>query len=289
MAKLIVGCGYVGRRLAKTWRDAGEQVWATTRSAQRARDFEDAGLAPVLLDVTRDHLPAMPTIDTVVFAVGYDRTSPHRIQDVYVNGLQRVIASCPATVERFIYLSSTGVYGHAQGEWVDEQTQCEPVREGGKACFAAENLLRSDPEWKRKTIILRLAGIYGPDRLPQLAKILAGQPLPVAADGFLNLIHVDDIVNIICRIETKLETPDLLCVSDGQPVLRGEFYQHLAGLLQCPKPTFERPPAGSSQAERARGSKKVRNDRLVERIHPDWIYPSYREGLQAIVQQRRGS
>ena len=283
MAKLVVGCGYVGRRLARSWRDAGNKVWVTTRSTIRSREFEQEGFSPIILDVTSNDVAPLPQVDTVVFAVGFDRSQPHGIQQVYVDGLQRVVDRCPSSVQRFIYVSSTGVYGDAQGEWVDEQTECVPIREGGKACLAAENLLRSHPVWQAKTIVLRLAGIYGPGRLPYVTKILQGEPLAVAADGLLNLIHVDDIVRIVCQAERQLAPPELLCVSDGHPVLRREFYESLARLLKRPVPDFEPPVPGSPRAERARSSKKISNDRLVQVLSPNWAYPSYREGLKAIV------
>jgi nucleoside-diphosphate-sugar epimerase len=163
------------------------------------------------------------------------------------------------------------------------------VREGGKACFAAETLLRADPKWKHKTIILRLAGIYGPGRLPHVVKIRNREPLPVASEGFLNLIHVDDIVQIIRKTEATLIPPQLLCVSDGRPVQRKDFYQFLADRLGCPPPKFTVPEPGSTQEDRARGSKKIRSDRLVQTLHPEWIYPSYQEGVDAIVRHAGGS
>ena len=288
MSKLIIGCGYVGRRLAVEWRDQGEQVWVTTRRKRHAEEFQALGLSPILLDVTADIMEPLPPVETVVFAVGFDRSSASGIRDVYVEGLRRIVEYCPASVKRFIYISSTGVYGQSAGEWVDEQTLCQPVRDGGIACLAAENLLRNDPSWQDRVIILRLAGIYGPERVPHMAKILNNEPLPVAAEGYLNLIHVDDVVQIICRADRELDPPALLCVADGQPVQRRAFYAFLAGLLGPEqrgreKPSFAAPKPGSTQAERARGSKKIRNDRLVQLLNPDWRYPNYEAGLEAIV------
>ena len=286
MAKLIIGCGYVGLPLAKCWAKEGETVWATTRSAQRADTFSELGLHPIVLDVTRGTEAELPDVDTVVFAVGFDRTGPHRIEDVYVEGLRQIVEQCSDRVQKFIYLSSTGVYGQTDGDWVDETTACSPIRDGGKACLAAERLLQGSEKLAAKTIILRLAGIYGPDRLPQAAILERGEPLQVAADGHLNLIHVDDIVQVIHQCDASVVPPQVLCVSDGNSVSRAGFYTHLAELLNCAPPQFRPPEPGSSRADRARGSKRVRNDRLMEMVSPDLVHPSYREGLAAIVKQR---
>jgi nucleoside-diphosphate-sugar epimerase len=127
-----------------------------------------------------------------------------------------------------------------------------------------------------------MAGIYGPGRLPQLEKLKRGEPLAVAADGYLNLIHVDDIVRIISELDRGRRT-GTLNVSDGHPVQRSDFYKCMAELTGSPAPAFETPPTGSSRAARARGSKKISNRRLVKALQSEFMYPSYREGLQAIV------
>ena len=101
--------------------------------------------------------------------------------------------SCLLTPDPLLlYISSTGVYGDADGEWVDETTPCRPAREGGKACLAAEQVLAEHPLGKR-SVVLRPAGIYGPDRIIRAEALRRGEPIDAPADGYLNLIHVDDL------------------------------------------------------------------------------------------------
>ncbi len=201
MKKLILGCGYLGRRVAQAWLEAGQEVLALTRSSQRAEQLAANGIRPIVGDVTSSlDLRDCADIDTLLFAVGFDRKAGKPIRDVYVEGLRRTLDQLPALPRRFIYISSTGVYSQNDGQWVNEQSPCEPVREGGKACLAAEELLRQHPVGQR-AIILRLAGIYGPDRLPKLQDVIAGKPIAATANGYLNLIHVDDAVQIILAAE----------------------------------------------------------------------------------------
>jgi nucleoside-diphosphate-sugar epimerase len=101
-----------------------------------------------------------------------------------------------------IYISSVGVYGPSDGDWVDESTPCEPHREGGKASLAAEQVLAGHA-LGRRGLILRLAGIYGPGRIPLAEKIRKGEPLPVSPEGYLNLIHVDDAARVVLAAEEK--------------------------------------------------------------------------------------
>jgi nucleoside-diphosphate-sugar epimerase len=283
LSKLIIGCGYVGHPLAMHWLRHGTEVYVTTRTERRARDLQRQGFQPVILDVTKP-VRELPTVETIVFAVGFDRAAGHSIEHVYVDGLNRVLDACDDQFRKFIYVSSTGVYGETGGDWVDESTPCVPIRDGGKACLAAEQSIAARPDIASKALVLRMAGIYGPQRLPQLAKLQGGEPLGVIADGYLNLIHVDDIVQIIAECDRRVD-PGTLCVSDGHPVRRGDFYNYLAKLTNAPPPVFEPPAADSSQADRARGSKKISNLRLLQQFQRSLLYPSYREGLRAIVGQ----
>ncbi len=199
-SKLVFGCGYLGLRAARLWRAAGWHVVAVTRSEDRSLELAGAGLFPIAADVTQPQsLPRIrdvPTlggrkVDCVLFAVGYDRTSGQSIHQVYAGGVQNVLDALPASVERFIYISTTGVYGPGNGEWVDEFTPPDPRRDGGQASLAAEEVLAAHPLGKN-SVVLRLAGIYGPGRVPFIDKLRAGEPIPAPTTGHLNLIHVDD-------------------------------------------------------------------------------------------------
>lgn len=286
MTKLIFGCGYLGRRVARLWREQGEDVVAVSRSPEKAEKLRQEGITPLVADLTRpntlDAVTRLSPIDTVLFAVGYDRSSNASIREVYVDGLGEVLRILPDTVDRFIYISSTGVYGQVEGDWVDEESSCRPTREGGQACLAAEQLLLKSP-LAPKSIILRLAGIYGPDRIPRAKDLQAGAAIPAPSQGFLNLIHVDDAARIVLLAEKQATPPTMYCVSDGHPVVRAEYYAELARLLDAPSPRFVEPSADSPAALRAASDKRISNRRLIAELHPQFLYPSYREGLAAIV------
>jgi nucleoside-diphosphate-sugar epimerase len=283
MSKLIFGCGYLGRRVAERWLAAGERVFAVTRVAEHARRFDAQGIVPVVADVTRPAtLAGLPAAKTVLYAVGYDRTAGVSIHELYVAGLKAALDALPESVEKLIYISSTGVYGQNDGGWVDEDSPCHPEREGGKACLAAERLLAAHPMAGRAAV-LRLAGIYGPGRIPRRADLLAGQPLAAPPGGFLNLIHVDDAAAAVLAAEAKGAGRRTYLVSDGHPIQRREYYEELARLVGAPPPQFQTPAASSPAAARAGSDKRARNDRLRAELGLQLAYPSYREGLAAIV------
>ena len=290
---LIVGCGYLGRRVAALWQDAGVDVYAVTRSEPRAAEFQASGLHPIVADVTQpDTLDKLPSVDTVLFAVGYDRRSDQQIETVYGDGVRHVIDSLPTNAVRFIYISSTGVYGPANGAWVNEDTTPNPLRAGGKASWQAEQRLSESPLAARSAI-LRLAGVYGPGRIPMIGQLQAGEPIAAPDKGWLNLIHVDDAADIVAAVDRWLavqnasQSPHIFCVSDGAPVVRADYYREAALRLGAPAPRFMEPPVDSPAAARAASDKRVCNDKLVRAISVQLSYPTYREGLASILAEER--
>jgi nucleoside-diphosphate-sugar epimerase len=288
MPRLIVGCGYLGLRVAQRWLDAGDEVYAVTRSAERAGKLQQLGLWPVVADVLSDDIESLadlPPMETMLYAVGFDRTAGRTIDEVYVEGLRNVLDAISSETGRIIYVSSTGVYGDNDGDWVDEETPCHPIRAGGKACLAAEQLLMGH-RLSDKAIVLRMAGIYGPGRIPRVEQILAGEVIPAPAEGFLNLIHVDDASRVVLAAEKRATPPRTYVVSDGHPCPRRDYFVELARLLNAPAPRFEEPAPEMPVAQRALADKRVRNARMAAELTLDLIYPTYRDGLAAIVRER---
>src|SRR5262245_11805992 len=210
----VIGCGYLGRRAGERWRAAGRTVSALTRSAARAEELRAAGFEPVVGDVTdRDSL-RFAQADTVLYAVGLDRAAGKSIREVYVGGLANVLAVLPQP-RRFVYVSSTSVYGQTDGEEVDETAATEPVEESGRVVLEAERLLR---ERLPEAIILRFAGIYGPGRLLRRAAVETGEPLATDPQKRINVIHVEDGARAVLAAAERGAPGATYNVADGCPV-----------------------------------------------------------------------
>ena len=257
--RLVVGCGYLGERVAQRWVDAGFPVIATTRRETRAAELRERGITPALVDVTAAE-PGWANLfadagvpETVFWGVGFDRTAGATHRDVHVDGLRRLLDALVAarpvgSTPRVILSSSTGVWGDEGGGMVDESTPPNPSREAGRVLIEAETLLAAHPAGPGTT--LRFAGLYGPDRLPRIADLKAGLPIAADPDSWLNLVHIDDAAAVVCTVADAASPRGLYVVADGQPVLRRDWYGTLAKLTGSPEPHWD------TAAPRPRGADK---------------------------------
>lgn len=274
--KLIIGCGYLGTRVARHWQETGAQVDALTRSAERAAILQRDGLNTIIGDVTQPETLHLPQVGTVLHAVGFDRASGQSQREVYVNGLRNVLDALEGRCERFIYISSTSVYGDHDGAWVSEETPCQPTTDSGRICLDAESLLWDHPIAQSCTVnVLRLAGIYGPNRLlRRLEALKNNDPLPGDPDGWLNLIHVDDAAAVVAACERHGKPNETYLICDDRPVSRREYYGELASLSDAPPPAFD-----GTAATRG-GNRRCSNRKL----HSEWgfelRFPTITSGLR---------
>ncbi len=275
MRTLVIGCGYLGRRVAGLWRRRGDEVFALTRTSERADLLREEGLSPLLGDVLQaGAIPFPDEIETCLYAVARDRGSNVSQRELYVDGLSRVLAQPAFRPRRLIFISSTSVYGQERGELVDGATVPEPSQENGRVCLDAERLI---VEFSERTAgvragVLRLSGIYGPGRLiARVAQLQAGEPVAGRPDGWLNLIHADDAARAVLACEARGESGRSYLVTDDRPVERREYYETLAKLVGAPVPTF----AGKE------GSLGKRCSNATARTALGWIpaFPTLVEGL----------
>lgn len=274
---LVVGCGYLGRRLAARLAARGDTVHGIVRTAASAALVSHSGALPIVADVADrgTPLPALPEVDTVVWCVGFDRSAGHGYRDVHVRGLERLLDALSGS-PRVLFVSSTGVWGRGDGPDVDETTPAHPDREAGRVLLEAEALLhghRLGPG-----TVLRLAGIYGPGRLPRLESLRAGEPIAAEPDSWLNLVHVDDAAAVVIAVADHPRPGPLYVVSDGRPVLRRDWYGRLAALTGSPAPAWI-PPDPAARG----GDKRVDPRRLFAEIGPPWAHPDALAAMGGIL------
>lgn len=279
---LIVGCGYLGLRAARAWRLAGCRVLATTRG--RVQELNTLGVEPIRTNILDPrNFATLPQVDTILFAVGIDRSTGHSLRDVYVDGLQNVLEHLNqqgTMPRRFLYVSSTSVYGQTHGGDVLETDATNPLESSGFVILEAERLLHS---YLPTAIILRFAGIYGPGRLLRLQQIRAGAPLIGDADKWLNLIHVEDGARALLAAETRASLGAVYNITDDAPVRRRDFYTCLAGLLHAPPAQFQPYPADATVPLEA--NRRIRSTKARAELGFVPVYTDYEAGLAASVEE----
>src|SRR5262245_18366421 len=275
---LILGCGYLGRVVARLWLAEGRRVAALTRS--RPDELRALGVEPILGDVTDPATLRLPSVDTVLYAIGMDRSAGRSMRDVYVGGLTNVLNALPAP-RRFVYVSSTSVYGQTGGEWVDEDSPTEPAEESGRVVLECERILR---ERLRDAIILRFAGIYGPGRIIKKSAVERGETLATDPDRLINLIHVEDGARAVVAAAEQGPLGTTYNISDGNPVTRREFYTAMAELLGSPAPRLKLPLPGSASRQ-GRTNWRVANRRMRQDLGVELQYPDYTQGLKQSVRE----
>jgi nucleoside-diphosphate-sugar epimerase len=231
---LIVGCGYVGRRLARRLRQ-DRRVVALVRSRGTAAGLEAEGLETVVADLDAD-LAAPALADAAQgSAVAYLAPPPDAgtTDSRLVRFLAALGDSRPAVC---LYMSTTGVYGDTGGSTVDESSPVAPANDRSRRRVAAETAAR---EWCEargvRWVVLRVPGIYGPDRLP-LERLTRLEPALRPEDsGPANRIHVDDLVTAcVAAIERPVE--GVYNAGDGDHSSTTVFLQATARLAGLPPP-----------------------------------------------------
>ncbi len=293
MRVAILGCGYVGLELGRTLAPDHEVV-GVRRSADGREAIERAGFEAVAADITDpDDLAAVPDVDSVIFAASSGGRGAAAAREIYVDGLRTVVETFGARDEspdRLLYTSSTGVYGDHDGDWVDESTPIEPTTEKTEVLAEAERVaLGEASEHGIDGTVVRFAGLYGPGRY-RLERYLDG---PVT-EGYLNVVHRADAAGSIrFLLAADAGRGEAVLAVDDEPVDKWDFADWLADECDVPRPekrtTAER-LAGEGLSAPARRrietSKRCSNTKL-RKLGYEFVYPTYREGYRAAIDEYR--
>jgi len=284
MKCLIVGCGYVGLPLGVELVRLGHKVSGLRRSAAAENELKAAGIQPLIADVTKpETLAKLPCdFDWVVncVAAGGDADDYRR---VYLQGTRNLIEWLSAMPpKKFVYTGSTSVYGQTDGSQVKETSPTEPAVETAKVLLETEKLLLAAVAERRfPAVILRVAGIYGPDRGHWFKQFLKNEA-HIEGDGsrFLNMIHRDDLLGCILAALKSGRPGEVYNAVDDEPVSQATFFQWLAATVG------KYPPASVPEnpvADRKRGvtNKRVSNRRLKMELGCQFKYPNFRKGYSA--------
>jgi len=283
---LIIGCGDVGYRTALQWRRRGFPVSAVVRSIAGADRLRQAGILAQSSDLDEpDALGPVQADDAVVYY--FAPPPPHGSGDPRLaRFLDRIRGQ---HLRQLIYISTSGIYGDCRGEWVTEDTPANPATDRGRRRWAAEQQLQ---QWSLEngvpTHILRVPGIYGPQRLP-LERIRQGQPVVDDKDSpFTNRIHVDDLAQVCVVCAERCPASAVFNVSDGHPTTMTEYFNRVADAFGLPRPPVMSLAQARDHMTPAmysfwQESRRLDNRRLLEVLAVELKYPTLDAGLADCV------
>lgn len=276
---LSLGHGYCAAALSRLLIAEGWSVIGTTRRAETLPALAATGVEPLLWP--GDLGPALARATHVLVSAG-----PVGGHDPF---LQASPALRKARPEWVGYLSTTGVYGDTGGAWVDETTPPAPAR--GRS----GDRVGSEREWLDSGLpvhVFRLAGIYGPGRGP-FQKVKDGTARRILKAGqVFSRIHVEDIAQVLRASIARPNPGAVYNVCDDEPAPPEAVLEHAADLLGLPHPPAVRfeeadlPPMARSFYEETR---RVANRRIQQELGVRLRYPTYREGLAAILAAETGA
>jgi nucleoside-diphosphate-sugar epimerase len=218
--------------------------------------------------------------------------SPEGVTDERLGNLINSFAS-QGGPRRIVYLSTTGVYGDCGGAWVDEGRTVQPVAPRARRRWNAEQRLRT---WRDhdggELVILRVAGIYGPGKLP-LDRLRKRLPLIQESEApFSNRIHIDDLVQVCVAAMERGGDGEIYNVSDGHPTTMTDYFSRLADQAGLPRPPLITLGEGDRQLSAGmmsymRESRRLNNRKLREELGVELCYPDLESGLRACFREQR--
>jgi len=281
---LIVGCGDIGARIVA--RLAGRfRVFGVNATATRAPALRAAGAVPLRLDLdavvhTRSLRRLRGLADRVIHLAPPPSSGA---DDPRVCRLLAALAPWQGARRRFVYVSTTGVYGDRGGTWIDETATPAPATERAVRRVAAERRVRAAP---CHASVLRVPGIYAADRLP-LERLRRGVPaLAGDQDVYTNHVHAVDLARLCLAALARGAPARIYNAVDGSDLKMGDFLDLVARAMGLP-------PAPRGDVAQVRSavtaamwsfmteSRRIVNRRIVDELRTRLHYPTVRDGLNA--------
>ena len=283
----IIGCGDIGRRVALKLNDSTQnkpfKTTALVVSDNSVKRCKSLNINTLQYDL--DSAEPLYTAEFLNGKVFY--FAPPQKDGETDNRLAHFLTEVGGAPKRIVLISTTGVYGNCNGNWVNENTPLNPQTGRAKRRVSAEHLLQ---DWAKKHdreyIILRVPGIYALDRLP-LARLEKRLPIVRASEAaFTNRIHADDLAEICIQAMQSSLTAEIFNATDGTPGTMVEYFNQVADYAHLPRPeqiSLKEAEEMLSQGmlSYALESRRIGNEKLLKLLNVKLKYPTLTDTLKA--------
>lgn len=275
MTIYLAGCGKIGQRLGQALVADGQSVVGLKRQ------MTSPGFPVISIDLMDAAAVSELPLDAqiIVFTVTPRSSTDQGYAEVYETILDNVLsyAEKHANPPLLIFVSSTGVYGQQNGEWVDERSETKPQRFSGQWVLAGEEQLRRRLE---KTISVRFSGIYGEGRTRLIQQAQSGNALQQDPPIWTNRIHEDDCVGVLSFLikcyQRGEALEDIYLVSDDTPVSLYDITAHLCQQSGKANPPIKTEHLSENQNKRC-------DNRKIKALGYVFQYPDYIGGYREIL------
>ncbi|MBL1293985.1 MAG: SDR family oxidoreductase [Thiotrichales bacterium] len=234
--RIIIGCGYVGQRLAHAEMSAKNQLKAFVTHEDKAQRLSQEGINCAVLDLDDNTNVSLPNLRNTVVHYHVPPTPSGKV-DLRIKHFINLLDQQPSAQhpKRIVLISTTGVYGNANGEWVSETAPTNPQTDRAQRRVDAEQQLSTwCQQHNIERVILRVPGIYGPGRTPEAR--LSNPVININEAPFSNRIHVDDLVTA-CLRAASINTPQAVYnINDNQPSTMTDYFNAVADHAKLPRP-----------------------------------------------------
>ncbi len=290
---VVLGCGYVGTAVARAALADGARVTALTRNAGVADGLAREGIATVVADLAGDtwhgRIPGAGALVLNCVSSGGGGLEAYRHS--YVGGMESTVAwarGCGGA-DTIVYTSSTSVYPQGDGAVVTEASPTDGAGERGAILREAERRLAdAGPGVCARWFVLRLAGIYGPERHHFVDQVRAGEAAGTG-EHRMNLIHRDDIVGAVraAWVAPAGAASAILNGADDAPTPKAEVVAWLAARLGVPVPRFTGVALSARRGQTP--DRVIANARLKAVLGWAPRFPTFREGCESFLSRRPGA
>jgi nucleoside-diphosphate-sugar epimerase len=287
---LIVGYGDIGKRVARLLAGRKESVSAVSRRTGEP-SLSPEFILQADLDLQRS-LEAIPTSGTRVLYLA-PPPGEGRIDSRMRNFCDLLTQRLPEQPNRIVYVSTSGVYGDCAGEWVDETRPVNPQTDRAYRRVDAEQVVQHWGDvYHVPVTILRVAGIYGPGRLP-VKRLLSGlKVLPSEQSPFSNRVHADDLARICLAALDRVEVEGIYNVCDGEQSRMTDYFVAVAREFDLPEPVpVDRKEAielfSQEMLSYLSESRRLNNRRMLKKLGVTLLYPTLKAGLMSIRQKNK--
>ena len=281
---VIIGCGDIGTQVAQHFLENNDTVAAVVRSENSKQKLQSLGI-----DAQQADLSGVIELNTEVAGCHLFHFAPpprEGSEDTHTRNLIQALKQSHQPPARIVYISTTGVYGDCQGNWVDEDTPVNPQVDRARRRYDAEQqLLEYGKSHGTDIIILRVAGIYGPGKLP-LKRLQEGHPVIRREESpFTNRIHSADLVKIAVAAMEKGRHGAIYHACDGHPGTMAEYFKAVAKKAGLPPPGEISLAEGKDKLSAGmmsymRESRRLSNEKTLKRLGITLDFPTLEEGLE---------